>query len=122
MMSPAMRSVILIGLLSQVPLQAVADARRDHGASVPSGYADAHDHERAREARLRGEIQPIARILHQVGAQVPGEVIGVELEQEQHAGQRVWIYELKILAPDGRRREVEVDARDGRILELEDDD
>ena len=103
----AMRAVIFMGLLSLFG-QVNADTRSDH--------------ERAREARLSGEIRPIAEILHQIGEQVPGEVIGIELEREKHAGQRVWIYELKILAPDGRRLEVEVDARDGRILELEDDD
>ncbi len=103
-----MRSVILMGLLSLFGLQVSADTQADH--------------ERAREARLRDEIRPIAEILHQISAQVPGEVIGIELEREKHAGRRIWIYELKILTPDGRRLEVEVNARDGRILELEDDD
>ncbi|MTW20536.1 peptidase [Allochromatium palmeri] len=105
-----MRDAILIGLLSLFSLQASA------GADTQA------DHERAREARLRGEIQPITEILHQVGKQVPGEVIGIEIERGKLAGQRVWIYELKILTPDGRRLEVEIDARNGRILELEDDD
>ena len=102
-----MRTVILIGLLSLFsPVK----------ADIQAG------HERAREARLRGEIRPIAEILHHIGEQIPGQVIGLELEREKHAGQPVWIYEIKILTPDGRRLEVEVDARNGEILELEDDD
>jgi uncharacterized membrane protein YkoI len=117
-----MRSVILIGLLSLIPLQAGANDQADDDGAAENEQPYRHDHELAREARLRGEIQPIAGILHQVGEQVPGEVIGIELEREKHASQRIWIYELKILTPDGRRLEVEVDARDGRILELEDDD
>ncbi|QGU33776.1 PepSY domain-containing protein [Thermochromatium tepidum] len=102
------RAVLLIALLGLVSLQVTADPEADH--------------ERARAARLRGEVRPIAEILRQIGAQVPGEVIGIELERGRRAGQPVWIYELKILTADGRRLEVEVDAQDGRILELEDDD
>lgn len=117
---PSMRSVIFIGLLSLFPLQAGADDQIDDDGSAR--HEQPHDHERAREARLRGEILPITEILQHVGAQVPGEVIGVELEHEPRAGRRVWIYELKILTSEGRRQEVEVDASDGRILELEDDD
>lgn len=122
MASPSMRYFILIGLLSLVPLQASADDGEDDGGAEWYEQPHRHDHELAREARLRGEIRPIAGILDQVGEQVPGEVIGIELERGKRAGQRVWIYELKILTPDGRRLEVEVDARNGGILELEDDD
>jgi uncharacterized membrane protein YkoI len=122
MASPAMRYVILIGLLSLVPLQAGADDGADDGGTEWYEQPHRHDHELAREARLRGEIRPIAEILSHIGEQVPGEVIGLELEREKRAGQRVWIYEIKILTLDGRRLEVEVDARNGEILELEDDD
>ena len=122
MASPSMRDVILMGLLSLIPLQAGADDPMDEDGRAPYEHAYAHDHERAREARLRGEIRPITEILHHIGEQVPGEVIGLELEREKRAGQPVWIYEIKILTPDGRRLEIEVDARNGRIQELEDDD
>jgi uncharacterized membrane protein YkoI len=118
-----MHHAILIGLLSLLPLQAGADDDEhpaDDAGSVR--YEQPQDHQRARAARLRGEILPIAEILHHISEQVPGEVIDIELERETHEGQRVWIYELKILSPDGRRLEVEIDARDGEILELEDDD
>ena len=122
MTPPSMRYAILMGLLSLLPFQTSAGDQADDDGSVQHEQPYRHDHELAREARLRGEIRPIAGILHQVGEQVPGEVIGIELEHEKRAGQPVWIYELKILTPDGRRLEVEVDARNGAILELEDDD
>lgn len=115
------RYAILLGFLS-LSFQVSGDQWTDDDGRASHEHSPAHDHERAREARLRGEIQPMAKILSQIGEQIPGEVIGIELEQEKDAGQGVWIYELKILTPDGRRLEVEVDARDGRILELEDDD
>ena len=119
-MYPSMRYAIFIGLLSLFPLQADANDQVDSDGSARQEQSQ--DHERARAARLHGEILPITEILHHIGAQVPGEVIGIELEHEKHVGQPVWIYELKILTPDGRRLEIEIDARDGRILELEDDD
>ncbi|EIC19533.1 PepSY domain-containing protein [Thiorhodovibrio frisius] len=118
-----MHPFILIGLLSLLPLQAGADDHDDPADDAgTTRYEQLQDHQRARAARLRGEILPIAEILHHISEQVPGDVIDIELEDETLDGQRVWLYELKILTPDGRRLEVEIDARDGQILELEDDD
>ncbi|MBN2886151.1 MAG: PepSY domain-containing protein [Chromatiaceae bacterium] len=125
-MNTSQRTLILLfaGALAigQGPLAFAEEDGQERGISTKSLNRHDLDHERAHEARLRGEIQPMAKILSQIGEQIPGEVIGIELEQEKDAGQGVWIYELKILTPDGRRLEVEVDARDGRLLELEDDD
>lgn len=66
-------------------------------------------------------MRPLAEILARVADAVPGEVIGVEFERQHRREQSIWIYEFKILATDGRRREVEVDAATGRILNVEDD-
>ncbi len=79
-----------------------------------------HDHEEARVARTRGEIRPIAEILHQVNARFPGQLLDVELKNGKKG--HPWVYELKLLTPHGRRLELAVDARDGRILEWEDED
>jgi uncharacterized membrane protein YkoI len=91
----------------------------------PGDGAGEHDHERARHALDRGEVRPIAEILAQVAVAVPGEVIAVEFERRgeyraRHGGPG-WIYELKILAEDGRLLEVLVDAETGRILTVEQD-
>jgi uncharacterized membrane protein YkoI len=48
---------------------------------------------------------------------VPGDVIDVELERKD--GQ--WRYEVKVLTSTGRVREVKLNARDGSVLEIEDD-
>jgi uncharacterized membrane protein YkoI len=93
-----------------------ASAAADH--FLQRGDA-AHDH--ARHALERGEVRPIAEILARVAAAVPGEVIHVEFERQHRHEQPVWIYEIKVLAADGRLREVEVDAATGRILNVEDD-
>ena len=47
-----------------------------------------------------------------------GEVIEVELEQGDHGRLK---YDLKILAKNGRVRELELDAKTGATLKLEDD-
>ena len=49
--------------------------------------------------------------------QVPGEVVKVERDEENG----IDVFEIKVLASNGRVREITLDARDGRVLELEDD-
>jgi uncharacterized membrane protein YkoI len=70
-----------------------------------------------RAALQRGEVLPLARILALTQQVVPGDVIGVELERRRD----VLIYEIKVLTQTGRVREVEIDARTGAILQIEDD-
>ncbi|AHF05034.1 peptidase [Marichromatium purpuratum 984] len=85
--------------------------------TLADGLDDVADHDRARRALERGEVRPIGEILRAVSARVPGEVVGMEFERE-HDG---WRYEFKLIAPDGRLLEVEVDAATARILEVEED-
>lgn len=106
----------LAGLLAALLSCTAAHAERH-------GHDDAgeHDHERARHALARGEVLPIAEILARVAAAIPGEVVEVEFERAGPHGADAWRYELKIITPEGRLREVQVDAATGRILETEDD-
>lgn len=94
------------------------------GASAPQGgVADEKKHRRerehhaVREALRRGEVLPLVKILAIASKEVPGDVIEVELEQERDA----LVYEIKILTGTGRVREVEIDARTGTVLKIEDD-
>ena len=103
---PLVALAALAALLSAIP---AAPARAD-----PTGE---DDHVAAREALRRGEILPLARILAIVAARVPGDVIEVELERKDDR----WRYEIKVLTSTGRVREVKLNARDGAILEIEDD-
>ena len=82
------------------------------GASV---QASPKDHDQARAALEAGEIRPVTEILTKASAEVPGDVVEVELDQERGR----WIYELKIIAPDGRLLEVEMDASDASLIEIE---
>jgi uncharacterized membrane protein YkoI len=91
-------------------------------AAAPSFAGDsekprASEHEIAREALRRGEILPLTRILPIVQRRVPGDVIKIKLDDDE---QRIE-YEVKVLTPNGRVIEVELDARTGRILKIEED-
>jgi uncharacterized membrane protein YkoI len=74
---------------------------------------DETDSARARAARERGDIQPLAAILSTVEERYEGRVIETELEFHHD----VWIYEFKLLPPTGRIFKVRVDAASGRMLE-----
>lgn len=82
-----------------------------------AGEQKKSDHEAARAALARGEILPLPRILTIATGRVPGDVLEVELEDEHGR----FIYDLKILAKNGRVREVEIDAKTGAVMKVEDD-
>lgn len=99
-------SVTLVLLLSTLSLgmsTALADKKKEHNE--------------VREALQRGEVLPLVKILAIAGEQVPGDVIEVELEDEHG----VLAYEIKILTGTGRVREVKIDARNGKVIKIEDD-
>jgi uncharacterized membrane protein YkoI len=77
-------------------------------ASADSGR---RDQDLARQARERGEIEPLARILSIVRARLPGDVVGIEIERRHGR----WFYELRVADKAGRLFEVHVDARSGAI-------
>ena len=88
-----------------------ADARRGRGRGRGG------DHDDAREAYEHGEALPLSRILPLALRAVPGEVLEVELEREHG----YLVYEIELLAHNGRVRKVTLDARTGAVLSVEDD-
>jgi len=103
---PLTRAVLfLAAVLVAVPIGTVAHAD-DIGPEV------------AKRLLKEGRIKPLTEILAAVNAQVPGELLEVELELEDG----VYVYEFKLLRPDGRVQEVEADASTAKILKIEDDD
>lgn len=64
-------------------------------------------------ALQRGEILPLARIMQIATTRVPGDIIEIEYK----AGPK---YEVKILTPEGRIKEVKLDAKTGEITKIED--
>jgi uncharacterized membrane protein YkoI len=89
-------------------------------ASIGSGVIAAErEHDTIREALRRGEVLPLEKILTIAEQHVPGEVIEIELEDKKKSG--TLVYEIKVLTQTGRVREIKIDARNGTVLEIEDD-
>lgn len=65
--------------------------------------------------REKGTIRPLPEVLAAARAAVPGEVVKIELEREDG----IWVYEIKILTPSGRRRTVEVNAETLAIIKID---
>jgi hypothetical protein len=91
----------------------------------PAGWPRVHDwededrsHDRARRATEAGEILPIAEIYERARREQSGRVLEAELERSHGR----WIYELKILDPQGRLHELKLDGATGKILKREEED
>jgi uncharacterized membrane protein YkoI len=89
------------------------------GGDVLAGDKDEKraEHDLVREALKRGEVQPLTTILATAAQAVPGDVIEVELEEDDD----VLVYDIKVLTAQGRVREVKIEASTGKVLEVEDD-
>lgn len=87
---------------------AFADDKPGHG----------RDQDRARKAWKEGRARPLADILDRLGDRLGGRIVGVELEGDD----RRPVYEFKVVTPDGRLLEIDVDAMTAEILRTEEDD
>lgn len=71
-----------------------------------------------RELVRQGEILPLETILARFPPNEYGKLLDLEVEREHGTV----VYEIEFLRSDGRIVEIEVDARNGKILEQEIDD
>lgn len=77
------------------------------------------DQDEALKLREKGVILPLEQLLSSALGLYPGaRLLEAELEEEDD----VYIYEVELITADGTVRELELDARDGRILKDEEDD
>jgi uncharacterized membrane protein YkoI len=70
------------------------------------------DHDRARQAVESGQVMPLKALLARVEREHPGQVLEVELEQDDG----VWRYEIKLLQPGGVLNKLKLDARTGAVV------
>jgi len=87
-------------------------------ATCGAAHGDDIDHEEVRLLTQKGVILPLSEIVAAVAKSVPGEVLKIELEREHGA----YVYEFKILRPNGKVQEVQADAATAKVLSNEDDD
>ena len=65
----------------------------------------------------RQDLLPLARILSIARGRVPGEIIDVDLDDDDGLA----AYEVEILTAAGRKIEIRIDARRGTVLDVEED-
>ena len=78
---------------------------------------DRDDHDRARRALEEGRARPLAEILEQVQDRLGGKLVGVVVDRVDGR----YVYVLDVVTPDGRLREIHVDALSAEIVKSEDD-
>lgn len=83
------------------------------GLAIPLARADS-DQDRARAAVQSGQVLPLKTVLEYLERDHPGQVLEVELEQEDGR----WVYEVKLLQADGQLVKLELDARTAAVLRL----
>lgn len=115
-----MRLIVLFGLALMMGQTA---ATISQPAFAGASGEDKKARKQAQQAAIRlavsrGELIAMPRLLAIARERVAGDVLEVELEANKRG--RI-IYEVKILTPGGRVREVEVDARTGAVIKMEDD-
>lgn len=92
----------------------VSGADDDHAGVVSPDDAREHIRERVQ----RGEIKSLAELRRIVAGEVDGEIVSTSIDQEHG----VTVYEFRVLRPDNRMVEVEIDAASGVVLEIENDE
>ena len=114
------RFIVSLAALATLPAhEAVADRKRrrrgrdrEHDEDHDN---DDHDYERADRARRSGDIVPLRDVLESVRKTFKGEIVGIEFEKESG----FWVYEIKMVAQDGRYLEIYVDAKSNKVLKVE---
>lgn len=103
-----MRAFTITAALAAAILAAGAQPSAAQNFDARSNYSA----EEARNARQSGDVLPVREVIEIVRRAFPGSrVLDAELVRTASPH-----YVVKILDPDGRRMDVRVDARSGRIM------
>ena len=81
---------------------------------LPTDFECVVDQDGARQAVKRGDAAPFADILRKVRPLIMGEIVGQKLEQHQG----VWLYEFRVIAPNGHMRYLHFRARTGQPYQV----
>jgi uncharacterized membrane protein YkoI len=90
---------------------------------ISAAHADEADQDRARAAMLRGEVEPLSKVLTVIEKNFVGDIIEVELEEEDKFGiGPTLIYEMKLLTPQGHVVKIKLHAKTLEILTVDGND
>ncbi len=81
-------------------------------AEPAAAFSD--DQDKARGAVRSGEALPLGQIMRRVRPSYPGQLLDAQISRKGKRGP--WVYDLKVLTPDGREQRLKVDGRSGRVL------
>jgi uncharacterized membrane protein YkoI len=116
----------LLVLVTALPQGVAGESRSSSSSSQTSSSSSSSrststvthsDQDEARDAVRKSKIMPLTAILEIVTKREPGTVMEVELETRDGK----LIYRIEVLADNGRRREIKLDARNGTVLWAGDD-
>lgn len=102
--------IVLLFAVLATPVSGAAMNRCHASGDFEGGV----DQEGARQAVKRGDAAPFENILKAARPHIRGEIVGQILEQHQG----VWLYEFRVVGPDGHMRYMHFGARSGRYVEL----
>ena len=83
-----------------------------------NNWGSADDNEDEDGVPRPGEVVPMEQLLGKIRQSIEGRILKVDLEQEWRVGGRIWVYEAKIITPDGDVLKLEYDARTLEVLEF----
>ncbi len=85
-------------------------------AAPPAGADE--DGREIRKAVEAGEVVPLQDLLARIREEFQGRVVKAELERERHGGKKLWIYEIKVLTPEGNVLKLEYDAKTMDLIKV----
>jgi hypothetical protein len=107
-------TVLLVMSLVAFSAAPCAFAQLPNRYHLPTDFEGPVDQDGARQAVRRGDAAPFADILRKVRPQIRGEIVGQKLEQHQG----VWVYEFRVVAPDGHMQYLHFRARTGQPYQV----
>jgi len=111
MRAPIFR-LLLLALLAPCAAAGAQQAAGNYHA--PGDFRGDVDQEGARAAVRRGDAAPFTDILRKARPLLKGEIVGQKLEQ--HRG--LWVYEFRVVGPDGHMRYMHFDAKSGAYVDV----
>jgi uncharacterized membrane protein YkoI len=76
---------------------------------------EGHEIRRAVEA---GEVIPIEQLFARIREEFEGWIVKAELERKNYGGAKGWVYEIKLLTPQGNVLKLKYDARTMELLKV----